>query len=148
MEKDIESIISKYSGASDLIDALEDVQEAFGHISEDNMHRINQMLKIPLVDIIGVVTFYSAFKTKAPGKHIIKICRGTACHIKGSAILEEHLEDKLGIKEGETTEDGKFTLEPVNCIGACAKAPTMMVDDIVYGDLTKERIDEILGEYK
>jgi len=126
---------------------LEDIQAEYGYISEENMRKVEQDLKIPLVDIYGVVTFYSAFKLKPSGKHTIKVCTGTACHVKKSDSLKEHLMKALSVKEGETTSDGKFTLELVNCIGACAKSPAMMIDEKVYGELTAKKIDSILKEY-
>ncbi|MFH1788922.1 MAG: NADH-quinone oxidoreductase subunit NuoE [Candidatus Altiarchaeota archaeon] len=148
MEKNLDSILAKYSRPGEVIDALEDVQEEYGFISEEHMRRIQQKLSVPLVDVVGVVTFYSAFKLISPGRHVIRLCNGTACHVKGAAGLRGHLKDKLKVEAGETTSDGRFTLETVNCIGACAKAPSMMVDGTVYGNLTVEKIDEILGSYK
>jgi NADH-quinone oxidoreductase subunit E len=144
----IEEILAKYSRKSDLIDVLEDIQEEFGYVSEDHMRKIEQTLRIPLVDITGVVTFYSAFKLRPSGRNIIQICRGTACHVKKSGVLLEYLEEKLGVKPSETTKDGRFTLECVNCIGACAKAPAMMIGGKVFGELTKEKIEKILLEFK
>ena len=144
----IGDILSRYSDRSDLIAALEDVQDAFGYVSEDHMRAIEQTMKIPLVDIYGVVTFYSAFKLKASGKHLIKVCSGTACHVKRSDLIHDYLEEKLSIKDKETTPDGKFTLESVNCLGACAYAPTMMIDEEVFGQLTREKVDKILEDYK
>lgn len=148
MKEDVRSILSKYTKPEELIDALEDVQDRFGYVSEKNMQAISQKLGVPLVKIVGVVTFYSAFKQKIPGKHVLRICSGTACHVKGSAALKDHLKRKLGVTEGETTKDGVFTLESVNCIGACAKAPSMMIGEKVYGELTREKIDKIISEYK
>ena len=146
--KKIDEILAKYSARSELIDILEEIQGTFGYISEENMRQIEQKLKIPLVHISGAVTFYSAFKLKPSGKHTIKICTGTSCHVKNSHVLHSYLEEKLKVKDGETTKDGLFTLESVNCIGACAYSPAMMIDDEVYGKLTKEKIDEILGKFK
>ncbi len=146
--KKTEEILAKYSDRSELIDILEEIQESFGYISEENMRKIEQTLKIPLVDIYGVATFYSAFKLKPSGKHIIRVCKGTACHVKKADLIQSRIEELLGIKGGETTKDKKFTLELVNCIGACAKAPNIMIDDEVFGELTKEKIDKILKEVK
>jgi len=146
--KKIIKILAKYSDESDLIDVLEEIQAEYGYLSEENLKLVEQKLGIPLVQISGVTTFYAGFKLKAQGKHSIKICRGTACHVKRSDVLKSYLEEKLDVDEGETTDDGLFTLDGVNCIGACAKAPAMMVDNEVYGNLTKDRIDEILEKYK
>ena len=148
VKKTVDSILSNYSGPDDVIDALEDVQEAFGFISEEHMRLIQQKLGVPLVDIVGVVTFYSAFKLSSPGRHVIRLCNGTACHVKGGADLRAHLTERLKVEPGETSRDGRFTLESVNCIGACAKAPSMMVDARVFGDLSVEKIDKIIGSFK
>jgi NADH:ubiquinone oxidoreductase subunit E len=143
-----DEILNRYSSRSDLIAVLEDIQETFGYVSEDNMRRIEQKLKIPIVDIYGVVTFYAAFKLTASGKHVIKVCSGTACHVKRSDLIHEYIEEKLGVKDKETTKDGLFTLESVNCLGACAYAPSMMIDEEVFGQLTKEKVDRVLAGYK
>ncbi|MFH1126126.1 MAG: NADH-quinone oxidoreductase subunit NuoE [Candidatus Altiarchaeota archaeon] len=147
MEK-IDEILAKYSNRSELIEVLEEIQEAFGHVSEEHMKAVEQKLKIPLVDICGVTTFYSVLKLKPSGKHTIRICTGTPCHVKNSDVLHAYLEEKLKVREGETTSDGLFTLERVNCIGACAYAPLMVIDDEVFGELTKEKIDKILEKFK
>jgi len=144
----VDEILSRYSDRSDLIAVLEDVQESFGYVSEENMRRIEQKLKIPLVDIYGVVTFYAAFKLKPSGRHVIKVCSGTACHVKRSDLIHSYLMEKLGVKDLETTPDGRFTLESVNCLGACAYAPSMMVDEEVFGKLTKEKADQVLERFK
>lgn len=147
MEK-IDEILSKYSDRSELIDVLEEIQETFGYLSEEHMRKVEQTLKIPLVDVYGVATFYATFKLKPSGRHVIKICTGTTCHVKQSDVFHSYLEEKLDVGGGETTKDGRFTLEPVNCIGACAYAPAMMVDGEVFGELTKEKIDKILENFK
>ncbi len=146
--KTIEGILAKYSGRSDLITVLEEIQEEFGYVSEENMRRVEQALKIPLVDIYGVVTFYAAFKLKPSGKHVIRVCSGTACHVKRSDLIHAYIKETLGLKDNETTEDGVFTLESVNCLGACAYAPTMMVDNEVFGQLTREKVDRVLAKFK
>lgn len=142
--KTIEEILSGYSGREDLIDILEEIQDNFGYISEENMRAIEQKFSIPLVEIYGVATFYAAFKFRAQGRHIIRICKGTACHVKKADNIQSCIEELLGIRPGETTEDGMFTLECVRCIGACAKAPNMMIDDKVFGDLTREKVERII----
>ncbi|MFH0861950.1 MAG: NADH-quinone oxidoreductase subunit NuoE [Candidatus Altiarchaeota archaeon] len=144
----VDDILAKYSGRSDLIAVLEDIQETFGYVSEENMRRIEQRLKIPIVDIYGVVTFYAAFKLIPSGKHVIKVCSGTACHVRRSDLIHEYVSEKLGVKDKETTKDGLFTLESVNCLGACAYAPSMMIDEEVFGQLTKEKVDKVLAGYK
>jgi len=144
----IDEILARYIDRSELIDVLEDIQEEFGYLSEENMRKVEQSLKIPLVDVYGVATFYSGFKLTPSGRHVIKICSGTSCHVKDADTLHAYLEEKLNIRNGETTGDGRFTLEQVNCIGACALAPAMMVGHEVFGQLSKEKIDAILEQFK
>jgi NADH-quinone oxidoreductase subunit E len=144
----LEEILSHYSSRSDLIAVLEDIQEAFGYVSEAHMRKVEQVMKIPIVDIFGVVTFYAAFKLKPSGRHLIKVCSGTACHVKRSDLIHEYVCRKLGVKDKETTADGRFTLESVNCLGACAYAPTMMIDEEVFGQLTPEKVDKVLEKFK
>lgn len=145
--KTIDEMIAKHLDQSDLIDLLSEIQEEYGYLSADNMREIEQRLGIPLVEIYGVATFYASFRLKPVGKHIIRVCKGTACHVKKADMLEGVIDDVLGIRDKETTEDGLFTLERVNCIGACAKAPNIMIDERVYGELTKEKVEKILKEF-
>ena len=98
------------------------------------------------INILGLAFFYSQCRLTKHGKYTISICRGTACHVKNSESILEAIESLLNIKKGETTKDGKFTIETVNCIGACAKAPAMMINRVVYGELTKDKVKKILSE--
>jgi NADH-quinone oxidoreductase subunit E len=145
--KTIDEIISKHPEKSDLIDLLSEIQEEYGYLSEENMRQIEQRLGIPLVEIYGVATFYASFRLKPVGKHVIRICKGTACHVKKADQMEGVVGDLLGISDKETTEDGFFTLECVNCIGACAKAPNIMIDDAVYGEMTKEKVEKLIKDF-
>lgn len=145
---EIKDILSKYSGRSDLIDALEEIQALRGYVSMADMKAIEEEMEIPLVEIHGVVTFYSEFKLKPAGRHTLRICKGTACHVKGADSIQEAIEEALKITSGEVTEDGRFSIQEVNCIGACAKAPAVMIDDTVHGELTVEKIRKIISEYK
>jgi NADH-quinone oxidoreductase subunit E len=145
--KTIDEMIANHSDQSDLIDLLSEIQEEYGYLSAENMRYIEQKIGIPLVEIYGVATFYASFRLKPVGKHIIRVCKGTACHVKKADMIESVIDDVLGIQDKETTEDGLFTMERVNCIGACAKAPNMMIDDAVYGELTKEKVEKILKEF-
>lgn len=123
---------------------LQDLQEKRGYLTKEDMIKISKEMDIPGVNLYGVATFYAQFKLSKPGKHIVSLCRGTACHVKGSANLLEYFYELLGIKPGQTTKDGRITLQCVNCLGACAKAPAMMIDDITYGDLDKKKIKKII----
>ncbi|MBU0615849.1 MAG: NAD(P)H-dependent oxidoreductase subunit E [Nanoarchaeota archaeon] len=131
-----------------IVALLQDLQEKEGYLSKESMIKLSQELDIPGTDIFGVATFYSQFKLKKRGKFIVSICSGTACHVKNSNSLLKFLEELLEIKPGETTKDGNITLECVNCIGACAKAPAVMINDEVFGDLTKIKLKKIIKELK
>jgi NADH-quinone oxidoreductase E subunit len=145
---DINKVLEKYSSREDLIPALQDIQRAFGYLSEDNLVILSKKIKTSLTIISGVATFYNQFKLKPIGRYHISICRGTACHVHNSADLLKFAEKKLKIKSGELTLDGKFSLEPVNCLGACAKAPAMMINDVVYGELDEKKISDIIDSMK
>lgn len=131
-----------------IIAMLQYVQDKHGYLPEQDIIRISMELSIPTVYLYGVATFYSQFKLSKPGKYIISVCTGTACHVKQSGELLTHLEQVLGIRSGETTKDGVFTLEAVNCIGACAKAPAMMVNQEVYGELDKKKVEKIVEDFR
>lgn len=127
-----------------VVSLLQELQDKEGYLSHDSMIRLSREKRIPAVDICGVATFYAQFKFKKPGKYLVSICRGTACHVKNSLLILQAAEELLKIQPGETTSDVKFSLECVNCIGACAKAPSMMINGTVYGELTPEKASKIL----
>lgn len=115
---------------------LQKIQEKHGYLPKEELVSLAKKLHIPSVDIFGVATFYSQFKLSAKGKHVCSVCTGTACHIKACTALIEAVEKKYSVKKNTTTADGNLTLESVNCIGACAKAPAVMLDGEVLGDVT------------
>lgn len=127
---------------------MQEMQKELGFLSEESLEKISKQLRVPLSHISGVATFYSMFKLTPPGKFHISICRGTACHVHDSEQLQKFIEKKLNIKAGEMTKDALFSLECVNCIGACAKAPAMMINDTVYGNLDEKKIEKILDSLK
>jgi|SRR6056297_298136 len=131
-----------------LIMILHKVQEEQGFISKDAGKKVAKILNVPLAKIYGVVTFYHYFRLAKPGKHNIKICMGTACYLKGGEDILSELENLLGIGVNQTTEDEHFSIEAVRCVGACGLAPVIVVDDEVYGKLTKDRLPEILAKYQ
>lgn len=112
------------------------------------MEKLAKSLGIPAVELFGVATFYTQFRLTKPGKYTISVCTGTACHIKNSSLLIKFAEELLGIKRGQTTSDGKISFESVNCLGACAKAPAMMINGTVFGELTKTKMKEIIEGLK
>lgn len=144
----LDAILQKYQGAKgSLIPVLQEVQNAYGYLPKDVMENMAEKMDIPISQIYGVATFYSQFHLKPRGKNIIRVCQGTACHVRGAKAILQELEDELKIKAGGTTPDLLFTLETVACIGACGLAPVLMINDNTYGRLTPESILGILAKY-
>lgn len=137
-----------YKTKLNLVKALQDIQDEKGYLSEKELKKLSIEKGIPGTNIFSVSTFYSQFKLEKPAKHTIYVCTGTACHVKGSSPLIKFLEQTLGIKAGETTKNGLVALETVNCIGACAKAPAIMINDKVYGKVTNQMIVKLIEKLK
>ena len=131
-----------------LIPLLQDVQKEYGFVPEDAVELISKELDIFPVEIYGVLTFYAQFYLTPRGKHTIRVCQGTACHVMGGKEILDYLSDKLKIKDGETTMDGMFSLERVACLGCCGMAPVVQVDNDFYGNCTIQMMDEMLNKYK
>lgn len=127
---------------------LQEIQEKQGYIGEKDFVKVSKELGVPAVDLVGVATFYSQFKLNPPAKYKIKICDGTACHVQGSLSLIDVLEKELGLKPGETTADGLFSLEVVRCLGICASAPVMLINEQLHSKLTTKKLDELVKELK
>jgi len=145
----LERLLASFKGEkSELIPILQQVQQEFGYLSDDAMRQIAHFLKAPEGVVYGVATFYAQFKFIPMGKKLIRVCRGTACYIKGSPRILDEMEKRLGIKAGETTPDMEYTLETVACIGACALAPTMTIDGETHGKMTTQKVAEVLGDSK
>jgi NADH:ubiquinone oxidoreductase subunit E len=132
----------------ELIHMLHDIQKKFGYISAQSISQIARELKISESEIFGILTFYKAFTLKPRGKHLITICKGTACHVRGAPMILDEFERKLGIEAGETTEDYLFTLETVNCVGACALGPIAIADGDYHGQMKTREVDEIIKKLK
>ncbi|MEA2012073.1 MAG: NAD(P)H-dependent oxidoreductase subunit E [Verrucomicrobiota bacterium] len=130
------------------IKALQLVQEKEGFISDEVMEEIAEYLDMPLVEIEGIISFYTQFKRVKPGKYKILVCDGTACHIKGSILMLDWISTELGIKDGETDKDGLFSLETVSCLGCCSLAPVLSVNSKVYGNLDRKATLKILKTYR
>ena len=145
----LSNILSKYKPEKRFTLAiLQDIQNEFNFIPKEAVFYLAEYLSVPVSEIYSMATFYKALSLTPKGKHIIKVCNGTACHIRGSNILIDEIKDLLEIKPGETTADGLFSLEIVNCLGACALAPVMVVDKQYYGAMTKDKVMEVIKEYK
>ena len=147
MREPLSEILSSYAGQKDeLIPILQEAQEQFGYLPEEVMHGVAKFLRLSESTVYGVATFYAQFKFVPSGKRKVRVCRGTACHVRGGARILREVEKQLGIKSGKTTEDWEYTLETVACIGACALAPTMTVDKETYGQMTTKKVLEVFGE--
>ena len=126
---------------------LQDLQRRFGYIPREALEAVSAYLGIKLSALYSMATFYRALSLKPKGKHVIRVCDGTACHIRGGPVLLDALKRSLGIKPGETTKDGNFTVETVNCLGACAIAPVMVVDGKYYPKVMPDQVEKLLGVY-
>lgn len=131
-----------------LIPILQEAQEEYGYLPKDVLREIANYLELSVTQVYGVVTFYTQFHLQPRGKNVIKVCTGTACHVRGGAEVLQALEKELGITSGGTTEDLSFTLETVACIGACGLAPVIMINDDIHGRLTPDKIPAILDMYR
>ncbi|NLY77041.1 MAG: NADH-quinone oxidoreductase subunit NuoE [Tissierellia bacterium] len=131
-----------------LMMALHETQDLFGYIPLEIMELISKELKTPLSEIYGVATFYSQFSLVPKGENVIGVCLGTACYVKGGQDILAKLEELLAIKEGQTTPDGKFSIDATRCLGACGLAPVMMINNKIYGKLTLDKVEEIINSYR
>lgn len=147
VKEKLDELLSHYSGKrEELIPILQEAQEQFRYLPLEVMREIAKFLRIADSAVFGVSTFYAQFKLVPSGKRIVRVCRGTACHVRGGARILREVERRLGIKQGETTEDWEYTLETVACIGACALAPTMTLDKETYGQMTTKKVAEVFGD--
>lgn len=138
-------IVKKYKGdRTALIAVLQDIQEAFNYLPKEALKIAAAAMNMPFTRMYEAATFYTAFSLKPRGKNIVKICKGTACHVRGAAALQDRFETTLGIKPGHTTPDGKFTLETVNCVGACALGPVVVINTDYHGQVTINKVDKII----
>ena len=145
----IEEIIDRFPKVlSSLMGVLQEIQIEYKYLPKESLLAVADKMGIPLSRVYNVATFYNAFSLIPSGRHIIHVCLGTACHVRGSGKILEELERNLGIKSGETTEDMKFTLESVNCLGACALGPVMVIDGEYFGKVTSEKISSILKMFE
>jgi len=135
-------------GVDNLIPILQKVQSQQGYISPEAIHQISQYLRISRSRIFGVASFYSQFRFNPPGRHSIKICLGSACHVQGGDFLLNALQLEIGIQPGQTTEDGRFDLERLACLGCCALAPVMMVNEDIHSQISVSKLKQVLVKYE
>lgn len=148
-ENSINDILKDYEPANKslLIPLLQDAQKTYGHLPMPILEKISNHLKVPISKVYGVSTFYAQFSLAPRGTNIIKVCCGTACHVKGGKAVLESFERALGIKANETTEDMNFTIEPVACLGTCFLAPVVMINDKYYGKMTPKKVEAVLKQF-
>lgn len=145
----LDPLLQKYKNKKgSLIPILQGTQDIYGYLPKDAFYKIADITGIELNEMFGVATFYTQFRLSPVGKHIIKVCHGTACHVQNAPAISEAIEDALSIKDGETTDDKLFTLESVACLGCCSLAPVMMIDGETYGKLTGSQAVKIVKEIK
>ena len=146
----IEELLRRYDhpGRDTLIPLLQDIQEAEGYLSRESIRGVSVLLKLPMSKIYGVATFYNQFRFEPIGKFHVQVCRGTACHVKGSLGVLEAVQRELGVKPGQTSRDGMFSLEVVACIGACGLAPVIAINGEFFAKMTPERIHEVVETCK
>jgi NADH-quinone oxidoreductase subunit E len=145
MEDKVRDIVLKYnSNKGFLVPILQDVQREFNYLPKKALYRVSAFLNVPLSQVYEVVTFYKAFSLTPRGKHQLSLCMGTACHVRGAAIIHSHIERVLGIKAGETTKDMEFSYDTVNCVGACALGPILELDGEYEGQITISKTNKLL----
>ena len=145
----IGQILKKHNrDESALIAILQDIQAEENYLPQDVLKHVAKSMDVPLTRVYSLATFYKAFSLKPRGKHLINVCLGTACHVRGAPRILEKLERDLRVKAGETTEDKKFTLETVNCLGACALGPIVVIDGKYHGQMTSSKVSSLLKGYQ
>ena len=144
----VAAIVSRYSGNRDsLISILQDTQSEYHYLPEDGLRAVASQLDLPLIQVYGVATFFKAFSLKPRGEHIVSVCLGTACHVRRAPAVLDEIKRQLGMEPGETTKDMRFTLETVNCLGACALGPIVVVDGKYDGQMTPGKVKKVLRKY-
>jgi NADH-quinone oxidoreductase subunit E len=146
--EDVASFLPEYSrNRENLIPILQKIQQRHSYLPTAAMKMVAEYFRISLSEVFGVATFYNQFRFHPPGKHKIRVCMGTACHVVGSDVILEHFERKLGIKNGETTPDREFSLESVACVGCCALAPVAIVDEETHGHIAPSKVEGLMAAF-
>ncbi len=154
VKQDVHSVVQEITAPwkgtrGGVIPVLQETQKRVGYLSREAMEVVSEELGVPLAELYGVATFYAQFHLKPRGRHIIKVCRGTACHVRGSAKIMDSIKKMLNVKENETTEDLRYTLEPVACLGCCGLAPVVVIDEDTHGRLANDeaKLRSFLDQY-
>ncbi len=146
--KKVDGIVDAYGCHRDsLISILQDVQSEYRYLPEDALKQVARRLGLPLIQVYGVATFFKAFSLQPRGQHIVKVCLGTACHVRGAPRVLDEVKRQLDVEPGETTQDTQFTLETVNCLGACALGPLLVVDSDYQGQISAGKVKRVLKQY-
>ena len=149
MASKVEAIIKKYEGdKGQLVSMLQDIQTEYHYLPKEALDEVISLLGVPASQVYSVATFFKAFSLTPRGRHLIKVCLGTACHVRGAAKVVEKMELDLGVKRTQTTPDLKYTLETVNCIGCCALGPMVMIDDKYHGQISSDKVSPLLAKYE
>ena len=149
MATDVDEIVRRFDNdRGQLVSILQDIQDEYRYLPKDALEKVSQALAIPLSQVYSVVTFFRAFSLEPRGRHLIKVCLGTACHVRGANRIIERMALELDIDPGQTTDDLAFTLESVNCLGCCALGPVAVVDDSTFGQMTTDKVAPLLERYK
>ncbi len=147
--KEVDEIVSQYKGrVTGSIGILQDIQGKYNYLPKEALEQVAKRLDVPLSQVYSLATFYKTFSLKPRGKHLVSVCMGTACHVRGAPRISEEVQRRLNVKAGETTKDDMFTLEVVNCLGACALGPLMVIDGEYYGNMDAGKVDAILKKYE
>jgi len=146
---DIEAIIDRFrADKGQLVSILQDIQDEYYYLPKDALEKVSQILDIPLSQVYSMATFFRAFSLTPRGRHLIKVCLGTACHVRGAPRVLEKMERDLGIGREGTTDDLKFTLETVNCVGCCALGPMVLIDEEYFGQMKSDKVNSLLATYE
>jgi NADH-quinone oxidoreductase subunit E len=145
----VAAIIQKYDGdKGQLVSMLQDIQTEYHYLPKDALDEVVTLLGVPASQVYSVATFFKAFSLTPRGRHLIKVCLGTACHVRGAAKVVEKIELDLGVKRTETTPDQRYTLETVNCVGCCALGPMVMIDEKYHGQISSDKVSPLLAKYE
>jgi NADH-quinone oxidoreductase subunit E len=149
MDEKVSAIINKYNGdRGQLVSILQDIQTEYLYLPKEALIQVSEAMAIPASQVYNVATFFRAFSLEPRGKYLINVCLGTACHVRGAARVLEKIELSLATKRGETTKDRKFTLETVNCMGACALGPVVKIDGEYFGQMSTDKVDNLLTKFE
>ncbi|MBM3142355.1 MAG: NAD(P)H-dependent oxidoreductase subunit E [Chloroflexi bacterium] len=149
MDKKVSAIINKYNGdKGQLVSILQDIQAEYHYLPQKALIQVSETMAIPASRVYDVATFFKAFSLEPRGRHLINVCLGTACHVRGAVRVLEKIERSLATKSGGTTKDRKFTLETVNCMGACALGPVMKIDEEYFGQMSTDKVDHLFNQFE